>query len=171
MKHRANLDLCVLTRDNRAIDKEGEVGADNFRDVEAQCASARSFRPLHTDGAVRIVLVRAVEIPEAQRERGGVFGRQRQEVLDEGVSAILIEEGGQRGIGCVLPRRDGVNGGEEVVPGKSQIVGQGRISGSCGPVSLRLWKKTAGNRCARVLDPRRIAGQGQVGARNRVAVQ
>ena len=101
---RANLDPRLLTGNDRAVDKEGDVRPDNFRHVETQCAAARANRAAHADGAPVMGFVLAVEVPEAECKRGGVFRRERKEILEERIGAILVQKRQQSRIANVRLR-------------------------------------------------------------------
>jgi adenine/guanine phosphoribosyltransferase-like PRPP-binding protein len=120
---RADLDPRLLTGNDRAVDKEGDVRPDNFRNVETQRAAARANRAAHADGAAVMGFVLAVEVPQAKRKDGGVLRRQGQHVFEEGVGAILVEKRGQRRIARILlPCRERADRGEEIIPGKGEVV-------------------------------------------------
>ena len=128
VQHGADLDLGFLAGDDGAVDEEGQVGADDLGDIQPQRPIARADGAPHADGAAVIGFVLAVEVPQAKREDGGVFRRQREEVLHKGVGAILVEEVQQRGIVLLLRRQRAV-GGKQVIPRKGEFVGQGKLSG------------------------------------------
>ena len=79
--------------------------------------------PMHADGASVAGFVLPVEVPQSKREHRGVFCGQGEQVLDEGVAAILVEEICEcRIVRALRFRRHRADRGEEIIPGKGEIV-------------------------------------------------
>jgi hypothetical protein len=61
--------------------------------------------------------VLAVEVPEAKCKRGGVFRRERKEVLEERIGVILLQKRQQGRIVRVrLCRRERADRAEKIIP-------------------------------------------------------
>jgi hypothetical protein len=61
--------------------------------------------------------VLAVEAPEAECKRGGVFRRERKEVLEEGIGAVLVQKRQQGRIADVrVGRRERADRSEKIIP-------------------------------------------------------
>lgn len=129
MQHGADLDAGVLADIDGAVDEEGDVGADDLGDVHLQRLAIGAGGAAHPDGALGLLLVGPVEVPQAHRKGGGVLRRQGQEILDERVGGILLQEGSERGIVGLCLWGVGANCGKQIVAGEGEVVRQGKISG------------------------------------------
>jgi hypothetical protein len=65
VQHGADFDFGLLAGDDGAVDEEGDVGADDLGHDEAQRPAAGAYGAADADGAAVVVLVLAVEVPQA----------------------------------------------------------------------------------------------------------
>ena len=123
-----------------------------------------------TDAARAAGFIVLVQLPQVGRERGRIFRRQRQEVVDEGVGAILVEEGDEivRQRFAALCQSSGRR--QEFFARECKIVRQGRA-----PVVRKNFRKSTPDSwtdsCDRVLNPRDMRGQGPRYALNFAALR
>jgi hypothetical protein len=92
VQHCANLDLCVLAGVDGAIDQKSHVRANDLGHDELERLAIAADRAPRTDapGFPRLILL--VQLPEVRRKHCSVVSRQRQEIVDECIAAILVQE-------------------------------------------------------------------------------
>src|SRR5690606_6625439 len=100
---------------------------------QSQFAAIRAGGAPGTDHPLGPAFIVAVEFPQIERQRSGVLDGKSEEVLNEGVSPVLFEEGKQvGGLRLALPPPGELsNGGEKALLRERLFDGTGQAASQC----------------------------------------